>query len=179
MGYGSAGPSHRATLQALEDKRLAFAVQARAQGFDPDRSLYIQRAGGFWGLAINGNERCILYGPGPGESTDFRVDRYTRGTLTVGTIPAAVESTGLGGAFGLGRKGGAGYTIVLVTPGNVRVEMTLLSDIGAFLEVGRKGNGLLSLTRTRGNANFVWKLKPATRAEVRDVCERWRDMMMC
>jgi hypothetical protein len=177
MGQFTAGLSLREQLRILEDKRLAFAARARGEGFDPEASLYIQREGGFWGLAVNGEERCVLYGPGPGEDADFRVDRYPRGALTVGILPAAVESTGLGGAFGFGQKGGEGFTIVVLVPEGRRIEMTLISGVGAYLETNRIGNGLLSLKRAHGDANFVWRLHPGGRAEVRDVCEGWRDRM--
>lgn len=177
MKQNSGDASRRDQLKILECKRLAFAARAREEGFDPEFSLYIQRAGGFWGLAVNGEESCVIYGPGPGEDADFRLDRYPRGALTVGMLPATVESTGLGGAFGFGQKGGAGYTLVVLTPEGRRIEMTLVSSVGAFLETGRKGNELLSLKRARGDANFVWRLNTAGRAEVREVCERWRARM--
>lgn len=177
MGQFSDGAARRDQLRILEDKRLAFAARVREEGFDPEFSLYIQREGGFWGLAVNGEERCVLYGPGPGEDADFRVDRYPPGALTVGTLPVAVEATGLGGAFGLGSKGGEGFTIVVLTPEGGRIEMTLLSSIGAYLETDRRTNGLLSQRRARGDSNFVWLLRPADRAEVREVCERWRERM--
>ncbi len=173
----TAGTPRREQLRVLEDMRLAFAARVRGEGFDPENSLYIQREGGFWGLARNGNERCLLYGPGPGEDADFRLDRYPPGALTVGMLPALVQSTGLGGAFGLGQKGGEGFTLVILTPEARRVEMTLLSDIGAFLETGRRDNELLSPIRARGDANFVWRFRAAGRAEVRDVCEKWRDRL--
>lgn len=177
MKQNSGGMSLRERLRILEDKRLAFAARARGEGFDPEFTLYIQREGGFWGLAVNGEERCLIYGPGPGEDADFRVDRYPRGALTVGMLPATVESTGLGGAFGFGKKGGEGHTIVVLTPEGARIEMTLVSTVGAYLEVGRGGNALLSQKRARGDANFVWQLHPGSRAEVRQVCEAWRDRM--
>jgi hypothetical protein len=165
--------ARRENLRALEDKRLAFAARARAEGFDPEFSFYIQRAGGFWGLAINGDERCILYGPGPGEDADFRVDRYPPGALTVGMLPAQVEATGLGGAFGVGQKGGTGHTLIILTPEGARIEMTLVSGIGAFFETDKKSNALLSLKRARGGFNFVWRLAPGSPAQVEAVCRRW------
>jgi len=177
MRQNSGGASLREQLRILEDKRLAFAARAREEGFDPESTLYIQREGGFWGFAVNGEERCLIYGPGPGEDADFRVERYPRGALTVGMLPAAVESTGLGGAFGFGKKGGEGYTFVVLTPGDERIEMTLVSTIGAYLEVGRGANDLLSPRRARGDANFVWRLRSGVRAEVQDVCRRWHDLM--
>ena len=177
MRQNTGGASLREQLRILEDKRLAFAARARGEGFDPELTLYIQREGGFWGLAVNGGERCVLYGPGPGEDADFRVNRYPPGALTVGLLPAAVESTGLGGAFGFGQKGGEGHKIVVLTPEDERIEMTLVSTVGAFLEVRRDSNELLSLRRARGDANFVWHLHPGSQAEVHKVCEAWRERM--
>ncbi len=177
MSRLSDGATRRGQLRTLEDKRLAFAEKVRGEGFDPEFSIYIQRAGGFWGLAVNGDERCVLYGPQPDEDADFRVERYPRGALTVGLLPAVIESSGLGGAFGLGQKGGEGKTLVVITPQGVRIEMTLLSSIGAYLETNRKSNELISLRRARSDANFVWRLRTGTRAEVDAVMTRWHAWM--
>jgi hypothetical protein len=177
MRQNLGGDSRRDQLRILEDKRLAFAARACGEGYDPEFSLYIQREGGFWGLAVNGDERCVLYGPGPGEDADFRLDRYPRGALTVGMLPQTVQSTGLGGAFGLGQKGGDGHRLILLTPAGERLEMTLVSSIGSYLETNRKTNELLSPRRARGDANFVWQFKSGNRTQVGEVCRRWHERM--
>ncbi|MGI6238313.1 MAG: hypothetical protein ACOYI5_01640 [Christensenellales bacterium] len=165
--------NRRERLRALEDKRLAFAQRMRAEGFDPELTLYIQREGGFHAIAQNGGEICILYGPGPNEDADFTCERYEKGQLRAELRPAAQASTGMGGAFGIGAKGGVGFALTITRPDDTVLELTLLSDIGAYLEVERRKNALLSPRRTRGDANFVWNLTSGSPRAVRRIGETW------
>lgn len=162
----------KARLKRLEDKRLKFAADMAARGVKPDDAVYIQREGGFWGLMTLGEQRALVYGPGPMDDADFSIEFFMPGDYAVEKTEAVVQSKGMGGAFGFGTRGGRGFTLTIKRPDETSVEITLLSDIGSFMAC-KDGGALLKLKRNRGDANFCWDFRTRPVNEVLRLGEKW------
>lgn len=169
--------TRRNNLMALEDKRVAFAHRMRDIGYRPERTLYVQREGGFWAMAADGEERFLLYGPGPGEDADFSMEIYPRGALKIELRPESIAPAGMGGAFGMGTRGAEGFTYLIERPDGTKIAWTLLSGTGAFLEADRRTNALLSEKRSRGGTNFVWAFSPGSAREIQKIGREWLKRM--
>ena len=95
--------------------------------------------------------------------------------------PVAVHPTrqgeGLGGLLGFGKKGGAGFKLIVDTPDADEFAIEIVAGLNSFLEIKGGKNGLLNPKRRRGNANFVWDFRPVEREHVAPLRSRWMKLI--
>ncbi len=148
----------RANLKAMEDRRVRFAERMRAEGFAPEKMVLAStERGGVIAVCREGGKVCLILGPDFGGEGEFVLERYD-------ALPARFESyleesSGLGGLFGIGKKGAAGF-VAIVDRGGVELSIPFVVNRNcALLCEGRK-NPLLNPRRRRGDANVVWEFPP-------------------
>lgn len=163
----------KANLKALEDKRLAFAQSHR--GLQMAFALFVQRNGGFDGVAIAPEGIYLMTAPGPGDEEDFTLERMDR--CRAHLRDEKIEPQGAGGILGFGKKGGQGYTLGIECPGRL-LELTFVSGFNFLMEIapGAK-NPLLNPKRRPGNANIVWDMQSVPYAQCREIFARWHTML--
>lgn len=155
--------ARRQKLSDLEDKRLRFAEEAARRGFSPDRMLMLAGTDSrLFALARQGGELWLVRGPAFGSDEDFRLEKLSRPTWRVEDHHVAPE--GLGGLFGMGKKGEHGVKVILTANGE-ETELPLIAGGGCGQLIEKK-NPLLSTKRRRGNANLVWDLPPLENKKV-------------
>ncbi len=163
-------------LGRLEDKRVAFAESLKAQGLSFTDALLVQQGGGFQGVGRAGERLYLLTGPAPGDAdADFVCERLDG--LRASFEPFLIESEGMGGMLGMGKKGGRGYRLMLLWNGGER-EMSFVPALMCILDV-RPGDrfALAETARNKKVYNFVWDF-PAIDVRAMDrIAARWAEMV--
>ena len=163
MGFFDNGNEKQrlANLEALEDKRLRFAELAQKQGFAPEKMLLVSTdRGGVIGLAPG----QIVFGPDYGGEGEFTLEEI--GAEKLRSEKFYVPGEGMGGIFGMGKKGQLGF-VVYADRGGFETEIPLVVNRNSCLLTSKAKNPLLSVKRRRGNANVVWDLPPIERGDLK------------
>ena len=113
-------------LRELEDKRLRFAKRLTDEGFSAQACLFAQFNGGFTAVAKCGEDICLIKGPAPGADEDFSIRRIPGARARCEDI--LIKSEGLGGLLGFGKKGGAGFKLIVDTPDADTVTATICDN---------------------------------------------------
>ncbi len=165
-----------AGLQGLEDKRVAFAQRLQAQGLRFSDALLVQQGGGFQGIGLADGRVYLLTGPAPGEAEADFVCEPLDGPQAV-FEPFLVESEGMGGMLGMGKKGGAGYVLRLEWDGGQR-EMEFVPALMNVLDV-RPGDNLplLDVRHSKKDYNFVWDFRAIDGREMDRIVARWAGLL--
>ena len=149
----------KANLAMMEDRRLTFAQKLSEQGFKPEKMLFLMTGnGGFGALCAFAGKKCLIVSPGFGEDADFTLETFEAYALRRERID--VDSQGLAGIMGLGKKGEHGVNYVFTRRDGGETVLPVVSVRGSWMECPLKKNPLLSLKRRRGNANIVWDMRP-------------------
>ena len=165
----------RASLKALEDKRVAFAQALDRQGFQPEKMLFAQTDnGGFIAVCAFNGKQWLIISPGFGSDGDFVMESYDR--FTVRRQEVMVKSEGMGGILGFGKKGQQGVEYLVAREDGSEVAVPFVYGRNGWGEFPLKKNPLLRTRRRSGDSNLVWDLKPIDRAEmgkILETCERY------
>ena len=162
-------------LKTLEDKRIAFAKRVNGMNLTPDFMLYSQNGGGFTGMGMSGKKYIYITGPAPAEEADFSIMAYDH--VDIQTREILIESEGMGGMFGFGKKGGVGYVITLSFPDGMTGELSVVSNQNCILEAARGKDSLFDEKRRHGNSNFVWEFRPLEDKRINAIVERFLKAM--
>ena len=155
----------KAKLKKLEDKRVAFAQELARQGFAPERMLFAQTEnGGFVALSRFDGKYWLIISPGFGTDEDFMLERYD--ALQWRTQEVRVNSEGMGGIFGFGKKAEIGVEYVITRADGSEVRMPFVGGRNCWLECKLTKNPLLKTQRRRGDANVVWDMQPLDKTTV-------------
>ena len=145
---------------------LAQALER--QGFKPERMLFAQAAnGGFVAIARHGGKQWLVVSPGLGTEDDFIVEQAER--LDVRKEKVRVQSEGMGGILGFGKKGENGAEYVVTLSDGREVRLPIVFGRNSWAEFELRKNPLLSTKRRRKDANIVWELKPVDNTELDNV----------
>ena len=162
--------ARRDNLRKLEDKRLMLATQLEQQGFKPETMLFAQSDnGGFVAACHYAGKQWLIVGPGFGTDEDFVVASSER--FDVHRREVRVESEGMGGIMGFGKKGENGVEYVVTLPDGGEAVMPFVYGRNAWAEFTLKKNPLLSTKRRRRDANIVWDLAPIDNALLPKILE--------
>lgn len=155
----------KAKLKAMEDKRVAFAQKLAKEGFAPEKMLFAQTEnGGFVALCRPDNRYCLIVSPGFGTDEDFQMEYFDAMNARAETV--FIPSEGLGGIFGMGKKGQRGVEYFITRADGSEVKMPFVGGRTAWLECKLAKNPLLKTQRRRGDANVVWDLQPLDNGSV-------------
>lgn len=155
----------REKLRQLEDKRVALAQALDREGFRPESMLFAQMAnGGFAAISRHNGQQWLIVSPGFGEDADFIVERAER--FDVRKEKVRVQSEGMGGIMGFGKKGENGVEYVVSLSDDREVRMPFVYGRSSWGEFNLKKNPLLPTRRRRKDANVVWELRPIDNAEL-------------
>lgn len=158
----------REKLKKLEDKRLALAQRLEQQGFRPEKMLFAQTAnGGFASISSHGGMRWLIVSPGLGTDDEFIVEQAER--FPVRKEEVRVQSEGMGGIMGFGKKGENGIEYVVTLQDGREVRVPFVYGRSNWGEFTLKKNPLLPARRRRKDANIVWELKPIDNAELKKI----------
>ncbi|NLF27320.1 MAG: hypothetical protein GX592_05425 [Clostridiales bacterium] len=171
----AAEATRKQNLRELEDKRLRFAKRLTDEGFSAQACLFAQYNGGFTAVAKCGADICLIKGPAPGANEDFAIRRVSAARARCEEV--LIKSEGLGGLLGFGKKGGAGFKLIVDTPDADEFAIEIVAGLNSFLEIKGGKNGLLNPKRRRGNANFVWDFRPVEREHVAPLRSRWMKLI--
>ena len=161
-------------LKELEDKRLRFAKRMQQEGFAPERMLLLStEKGGLAGLCRDRGQVCLIVGPDFGGEGEFVLERYD-------ALPARREeffqaSEGLGGVFGLGKKGREGFYLIIERESGALSVPFIVHLNSAMLCDAR--NPLLSVKRRRGDANVVWYMQPMDKRVLKKADRMLREIL--
>lgn len=165
MGFFSdpAEAARKENLKKLEDKRMAFAAKLEKEGFAPEKMLFTQMGnGGICAVSRFQGKFCLVIGPGFGTDEDFVLERYDAPVISCEKFFVAAE--GMGGIFGMGKKGQSGVEYIITREDGSEVRLPFVSGLNACMECTKVSkNPLLSTKRRRGDANLVWDMKPLDR----------------
>lgn len=165
-----------ANLKRLEDKRLAFARKMREDGVRFGSALLVQSGGGFMGIGLSGSDVYLLGGPAPiDEQGEFKAEKITGADMRF--EPHTIPGEGAGGVLGFGKKGGRGYMLVIDRPDAERLEIEFVPALQCMYESVNGDLPLLSETRRRKDANFVWEFRPLETREMNDIVLRWSGLL--
>ena len=146
-------------LKALEDKREAFAKSLSERSFRPERMLFAQlQNGGFVAFCNFEGRQWLIVAPAFGSDEEFIIESSPRFPLRREEV--RVQSEGMGGIFGLGKKGERGTEYVFTLADGSEVRMPFVFGRNGWGEFPLKKNPLLDTRRRRGDANIVWELRP-------------------
>lgn len=149
----------RENLKKLEDKRLKLAGALDQQGFKPEKMLFAQAEnGGFVAVGVHGGARWVIASPALGSDDDFIVEHSA--CFPVRKQDVFVQSEGMGGIMGFGKKGEHGVEYVVTLSDSRELKMPFVYGRSNWAEFPLKKNPLLSTRRRRGDANIVWDLRP-------------------
>lgn len=160
--------ARRANLRALEDRRLAFLPQLENAG---EMLLTLTERGSVRALGRIGGVPCAIIAPEFGTGEDFL--KIPLPGCSWRREPFLERGTGLGGALGVGKKGGVGFVLTLEAPGG-EWELPFIAGRSSCLICAPKRNPLLVSHRRRGDSNPAWELKPLEKRELSRI-ERWLD----
>ncbi len=161
----------KAKLKKLEDKRVAFAQALAREGFAPERMLFAQTEnGGFVALSRFEGKYCLIVSPGFGTDEDFVLERYD--ALKWRTQEVRVNSEGMGGIFGFGKKAEIGVEYIITRADGSEVKMPFIGGRNCWLECKLSKNPLLKTQRRRGDANVVWDMQPLDKTTVSAALKR-------
>lgn len=145
-------------LKNMEDKRLRFAEKCAKEGFAPESMLLLASGrGGLTGLCRDKGKLCLIVGPDFGGEGEFVLEQYDKLTSRREEFFEAAE--GMGGIFGFGKKGAAGFHLIVERRDGSELSIPVIANKGSFMECRAK-NPLLSTKRRRGDANVVWDMRP-------------------
>ncbi|MDO4548758.1 MAG: hypothetical protein Q4D04_11705 [Clostridia bacterium] len=167
----SAEKQRKQNLKELEDKRVAFADMLKQKGYVSEKSIYGQTGGGFHGIALSNGSYLYIEGPSPGEDADFLVREYPSVRATVEEV--FIQSEGMGGLLGFGKKGGVGFKLLLIFPDGESGDIEIVAGQNCAFENERGIDPLFSTKRRRGDANFVWEFRPVEQSSIIPMKERW------
>lgn len=159
------------SLEALENKRLAFVSEMKALGIKSEAALYGQTGGGFHGVIKSGDQIVYVTGPGPQEENAFAYAVHPGASVRVEEI--VIPSDGLGGILGFGKKGGAGYRLALTFPDGTTGDIEIVAGQNCYFEQNNGVDPLFDEKRRRANANFVWDFKPVDKSLLNPILDRW------
>lgn len=145
-------------LQIMEDKRLRFAELLKKDHFDPEYMLLLStNRGGLVGLCRDDGQICLITGPDFGGEGEFVMERHNHLNIRRESYFEAAE--GMGGIFGFGKKGAAGFFLIIDLEGE-EISVPVIANKNSAMECKKGKNPLLSTKRRRGNANLVWDMRP-------------------
>ncbi|MHB8062621.1 MAG: hypothetical protein ACYDG2_08315 [Ruminiclostridium sp.] len=162
-------------LKDLEQKRVKFAMDMKAQGVIPDRVLYVQKNGGFTGIGIDKTTLYVLTGPAPDDEAPFGIQAYKNFNAYMEEI--YVEEDGLGGMFGFGKKGGNGWRFIVSLP-NDQIILEIIPNMTNILDVLAIDNRLFFI-KEKQNYNFVFDMIPRSMEECNKILIKWTDILNC
>ena len=163
--------ARKANLTALEDKRLRFLKDVQDFG---EMLLTITERGSLRGLGLVNQKPCAIIAPELGSEEEYQLIPLTG--CTYRKEPFFEAGTGLGGAFGLGQKGGVGFTLILETEQG-EWELPYIYHKSSCMICAPKKNPMLSGKRKKGDANPAWELPPIERKDLNEI-EKWLDAFM-
>ena len=144
-------------LQSMEDARLRFAEKMQREGFAPQRMLLLTTdQGGYAGLCRHKNQLWLILSPDFGKEGEFSL--YPIQNTDIQREDFFRPAEGMGGAFGIGKKGETGFNMIISLP-NGPTSLPFITNRTSAAIAGPK-NPLLSTKRRRGNANLAWDFKP-------------------
>lgn len=155
-------------LKNLEDKRLRFLSGIQSPG---EMLLTITDRGSLRALGTVDGAPCAVIAPELTGEDEYRCIPLSGCTYRKESFYEA--STGLGGAFGFGTKGGVGFTIILETPQG-EWEFPYIFKKSSCLICSAKKNPMLAPKRRKGDANPAWELPPIDRSDLKRI-EAWLD----
>lgn len=164
----SAEDARKANLKALEDARLAFLPQIQDAG---TLLLTLTERGSVRAVGFVGGAPHAIIAPEFGS-----VDAYLLIPLSgcrYRKEPFFEASTGLGGALGIGKRGGVGFTLMLETPDG-EWALPFIVRKSACLLCEPKRNPMLVPKRRKGDSNPAWELKPIEKRDLNRI-EIWLD----
>ena len=157
----------RENLRILEDKRLAFAQRLQREGFAPETmALFSTERGGLIGLCRHQGRVGLIVGPDFGADGDFTLEQYD--ALPVRFEEYFEKSEGMGGIFGMGKRGAVGFYVIAQRPdGELAIPCVMNKNSAAVFSL--KKNPLLSVRRRRGDAHVVWDLPPVEKRRLSEM----------
>ncbi len=155
-------------LKKLEDKRLRFLSGIQSPG---EMLLTITDRGSLRALGTIDGAPFAIIAPELSSEEEYRC--VPLADCAYRKEPFFEPSTGLGGAFGFGKKGGVGFTIVLETPQG-EWEFPYVFKKSSCLICAPKKNPMLTPKRRKGDANPAWELPPIDRSGLKRI-EAWLD----
>jgi len=166
--------SRKDALADLEERRVKFIESVKNAGIAPEKSLYIQREGGFWGFCVMRDKKYLIYGAGPAEDKDFYIEDISDASIIIEDI--YTPSKGLGGVLGFGTRGGSGVCFTITRADGTSLEVPLLGALGAALDID--GGGRFFDTKiNRRTPNFAWNLEPVSPAKAKKIGLKWKEIL--
>lgn len=159
-------------LNDMEAKRLTFALDSLARQYHPKRALYVQREDGFTGIGVNNKTLYLITGPAPGSSEYFQIQplQDTAASLK----PIFQEIKGMGGLFGYGEKGGAGWRLVI--EGSKVIEIDIIPCLTYFSDVIRDDDRLFSIQENNKN-NIYRYMRPQSHSTCYTILTKWLSIL--
>ena len=160
--------ARKANLKALEDKRLRFlsAIQA-----PEEMLLTITQQGSLRALGKVNGSPCAVIAPELNSADEYLL--IPLNGCTFRKEPFYEASTGLAGAFGVGNKGGVGFTLIVATESGEWEFPYIYKKSSCKICVPSR-NPMLVPKRRKGDANPAWELVPIEKKDLA-VIERWVD----
>lgn len=160
--------ARKVNLKALEDARLAFLPQIQNAG---TLLMTLTERGSVRAIGFIGGTPHAIIAPEFGSGDAYLLIplngcRYRK-------EPFFEASTGLGGALGIGKRGGIGFTLTLETPDG-EWALPFIVRKSACLLCEPKRNPMLVPKRRKGNSNPAWELKPIEKRDLNRI-EIWLD----
>ncbi len=156
----------KANLSALEDKRLRFLDGIQTED---DMLLTVTELGSLRALGIVNGNPCAIIAPELGSDKEYRLIALAGSTWRKESFFEA--GTGLSGAFGIGTKGGEGFTLIFETAEG-EWAFPYIYHKNSCLICAPKRNPLLVSKRRRGDSNPAWEVPPMERKDLKTI-EKW------